>query len=140
MIVSARGLLNSPPLNLCSQLRCGYHRHLTVLRMRSPLCCSDDSSVTKLYSFPFSREQHNSILNAVLRPELPNVVFKSVVLDDCNWVVNILLHGLHCCINAIKRNALASHRNSASSVQWMNFNLPVFKDFNPSAMFSLFFA
>ena len=34
-------------------------RHLTMLRMRSPLCCSDDSSVTKLYSFPFSREQHN---------------------------------------------------------------------------------
>jgi len=39
LIVSARGLLNSPPLNPCSQLRCGYHRHLTMLRMRSPLCC-----------------------------------------------------------------------------------------------------
>lgn len=39
--------------------------HVSVLpdylRLITSLCCSDDSRITKLYSFPLSREQHNNI-------------------------------------------------------------------------------
>ena len=40
------------------ELNANQLRHLTMLRMRSPLCCRDDI-ITLLTHIPFSREQHN---------------------------------------------------------------------------------